>query len=166
VATFVIPFRSSGKTRLRDPLLAQAMFSDVLDACKATAPDDVMVVGAPGGQGEALAGALAERRGPIAVVNADLPCVRPEELSELAAAAPALVAAGDGTTNALALCDALDFVPLYGGGSAARYEQALDARRLDLQGLRDDVDTWDDLERVRERVGPHTRHYLETRTTA
>jgi 2-phospho-L-lactate guanylyltransferase (CobY/MobA/RfbA family) len=82
------------------------------------------------------------------------------ELEELAAAAPALVAAEDGTTNALALRDARDFEPLYGEGSAARFEQQLGARPLDLPGLRDDVDTWDDLERVRGRVGEHTRAYL------
>ena len=37
------------------------------------------------------------------------------------------------------------------------------ATRLELPGLRDDVDTWDDLERVRDRVGPNTRTYLEDR---
>jgi 2-phospho-L-lactate guanylyltransferase (CobY/MobA/RfbA family) len=86
--------------------------------------------------------------------------VTASELEALSAAAPALVAAADGTTNALALRDARDFEPLYGKGSAVRFEQRLGARRLDLPGLRDDVDTWDDLERVRDRVGEHTRAYL------
>ena len=82
------------------------------------------------------------------------------ELEQLTAAAPAIVAADDGTTNALALRDARDFEPLYGAGSASRFEERLGARRLDLPGLRDDVDTWDDLERVRDRVGANTRAYL------
>jgi 2-phospho-L-lactate guanylyltransferase (CobY/MobA/RfbA family) len=87
--------------------------------------------------------------------------VTPADLEQLTAAAPALVAAHDGTTNALSLRDARDFEPLYGAGSAERFEQRLGAQRLDLPGLRDDVDTWDDLERVRARVGPHTRAALE-----
>jgi 2-phospho-L-lactate guanylyltransferase (CobY/MobA/RfbA family) len=82
-------------------------------------------------------------------------------LEELTANAPALVAARDGTTNAIALRDATDFALLYGSGSADRFEAHLGARRLDLPGLRDDVDTWEDLERLRARVGSHTRAYLE-----
>ena len=61
----------------------------------------------------------------------------PHELIELAGAAPALVAAPDGTTNALALADARDFRPLYGRGSAHRFG----LRRLELRGLSEDVDT-------------------------
>ena len=57
----------------------------------------------------------------------------------------------------------LELVPLYGPGSADRFVVALQATRLELPGLRDDVDTWDDLERVRDRVGPNTRTYLEDR---
>jgi len=82
------------------------------------------------------------------------------ELQQHSAAAPALVAAGDGTSKSQALRDVRDFQPLYGAGSAVRFEQELGARPLDLPGLRDDVDTWDDLERVRDRVGEHTRAYL------
>ncbi|MFL6030875.1 MAG: 2-phospho-L-lactate guanylyltransferase, partial [Gaiellaceae bacterium] len=113
-----------------------------------------------GGQGAALAAALVDLSGPVTIVNSDLPCVTTAELAELTAAAPALVAAKDGTTNALALGDARDFEPLYGAGSAARFEARLRAKVLDLPGLRDDVDTWDDLERVRTRVGKHTRAYI------
>jgi 2-phospho-L-lactate guanylyltransferase (CobY/MobA/RfbA family) len=155
MATFVIPFHTNGKTRLGDPQLAHAMLADVQEAA-----EDALVVDRPGGQGEALAAALAEVSGPVTIVNSDLPCVTTTELQELSAAAPALVAAEDGTTNALALRDARDFEPLYGAGSAARFEQRLGAKPLDLPGLRDDVDTWDDLERVRDRVGKHTRAYL------
>jgi 2-phospho-L-lactate guanylyltransferase (CobY/MobA/RfbA family) len=155
MATFVIPFRLNGKTRLGDPQLAYAMLADVREAA-----EDALVVDRPGGQGEALAAALAEVSGPVTIVNSDLPCVSAAELLQLSAAAPALVAADDGTTNALALRDARDFQPLYGPGSAARFEERLGAKPLDLPGLRDDVDTWDDLERVRDRIGKHTRAYL------
>jgi len=156
MATFVIPYHVNGKTRLGDMQLARAMLADVQDAA-----GDALVVDTPGGQGAALAAALAQLDGPVTIVNSDLPCATTAELAELTAAAPALVAADDGTTNALALRDARDFEPLYGIGSAARFESRLGATRLDLPGLRDDVDTLEDLERVRPRVGKHTRAYLE-----
>jgi 2-phospho-L-lactate guanylyltransferase (CobY/MobA/RfbA family) len=160
VATFVVPYREGGKTRLGDPHLADAMMFDVVDACKATGSADVLVVRDGGGQGAAVAAALVRLRGPVTIVNADLPCATAEELAALAAAAPALVAAADGTTNALSVRDAAEFVPLYGAGSAGRYQQTLGARPLSLDGLANDVDTWDDLERVRDHVGTHTRRYL------
>ena len=163
MATYVIPYRSIGKTRLGDSELADAMMSDVVAACRAAEPDEVIIVGAPGGQGQAIQGALSARNGPVTIVNADLPCATAEELRQLSAAAPAIVPAPDGTTNAIALRDAREFLPLYGPGSASRYREALDADPLYLPGLRDDVDTWDDLDRVRTRVGPHTRRYLEGR---
>ena len=155
MTTFVIPHRLGGKTRLGDPGLAQAMLEDV----KAVVPG-ALVVDAPGGQGRAVADALAELQGPVTILNSDVPCVTRAEVDALTAAAPAFVAADDGTTNALALRDARDFQPLYGAGSAARFEQSLGATRLDLRGLRDDVDTWDDLERVAGRVGARTRERL------
>jgi 2-phospho-L-lactate guanylyltransferase (CobY/MobA/RfbA family) len=155
MATFVIPYHVNGKTRLGDGRLARAMLADVRDAV-----GDAIVVETPGGQGAALAAALEQLDGPVTIVNSDLPCATAAELAALTAAAPALVAADDGTTNALALLDARDFAPLYGSGSAARFESRLGAKRLDLPGLRDDVDTWEDLERVRLRVGKHTRAYL------
>jgi 2-phospho-L-lactate guanylyltransferase (CobY/MobA/RfbA family) len=161
VATFVIPYRVGGKTRLGDPQLALAMLSDVTDAVHEVVGEALLVDG-PGGQGAAVADALAALQGAVTIVNADLPCVTSAELEELSAAAPALVAAADGTTNALALRAGSDFEPLYGAGSAARFEERLAAVRLDLPGLRDDVDTWEDLDRVRDRVGKHTRRYLTT----
>jgi 2-phospho-L-lactate guanylyltransferase (CobY/MobA/RfbA family) len=154
MAKFVVPFKPDGKTRLGDPELARAMLLDVCGACSGLG--DVHVSEGLGGQAAAVAATLAELHGPVAVVNADLPCVTEDELAQLLAATPALVAAEDGTTNALALADARDFRPMYGPGSAGRFG----LRRLDLPGLVDDVDTWDDLERVRERVGRHTRAYL------
>jgi 2-phospho-L-lactate guanylyltransferase (CobY/MobA/RfbA family) len=135
------------------------MLSDVTDAVNELA-EEALVVDGPGGQGAAVAGTLAVRRGPVTILNADLPCVTSAEIEELTAAAPALVAARDGTTNALALRDVADFKPLYGPGSAARFAKHLGAIGLVLPGMRDDVDTWDDLERVRDRVGKHTHQYL------
>ena len=130
------------------------MFMDVRAACEQVG--EVIVCDAPGGQGAALAATLAGIDGPVAIVNSDLPCVTPDELAVLVAEAPALVAAPDGTTNALALPDARDFRPLYGPGSAARFG----LRRLELQGLREDVDTEDDLLRLAPHVGPNTRGAL------
>ena len=151
MALFVVPFRYDGKTRLGDPEIALAMFMDVRAACEQVG--DVIVCDAPGGQGPAVAATLAGLEGPVAIVNADLPCVTPHELIVLVESAPALVAARDGTTNALALADARDFRPLYGPGSAERFG----LRRLDLRGLRDDVDTREDLLRLARYVGPNTR---------
>jgi 2-phospho-L-lactate guanylyltransferase (CobY/MobA/RfbA family) len=160
MTTYVIPYRVGGKTRLGDPELALAMLSDVTDAVRGVAKK-ALVVDGPGGQGEAVAAALAGLRGPVTIINADLPCVTSGELEQLSASAPALVAAPDGTTNAIALRDVGDFEPLYGPGSAARFAAHLGAVRLELPGMRDDVDTWDDVERVRDRVGKHTRRYLK-----
>jgi 2-phospho-L-lactate guanylyltransferase (CobY/MobA/RfbA family) len=162
VARFLIPSRVGGKTRLGDERLARAMAEDVAAAVRALAEEPLLVT-EPGGLGGAVAAAVAGLDGPVAIVNGDCPCVTVDELEQLVAAAPALVAARDGTTNALALLNARDFAPLYGPGSAARFEAHLRARRLELPGLRDDVDTWVDLERVRDRLGPHTRGYLEQR---
>ncbi len=94
MATFVIPYHVNGKTRLGDRALAQAMLADVRDAA-----GEALVVDAPGGQGAAVAAALAGLDGPVTIVNSDLPCVTAAELDELTAAAPALVAAPDGTTT-------------------------------------------------------------------
>lgn len=159
MTAYVIPYRIGGKTRLGDPKLALAMLSDVTDAVNEVAGETFLVDG-PGGQGEAVAGVLAELQGPVTIVNADLPCVTGTELEQLTASAPAIVAARDGTTNAIALRDAVDFEPLYGPGSARRFARQLGATRLALPGMRDDVDTWADLERVRDRVGKNTRRYL------
>ena len=156
---FLIPFRLGGKTRLGDQELALAMLKDVTDAITALG-EEALVVDGPGGQGEAVAGALVTLRGAVTIVNGDVPCVTPAELEELTARAPALVAARDGTTNALSIRQASSFAPLYGAGSAARFAEHLGAERLALPGLRDDVDTWDDLERVRDRAGPNTKRYL------
>jgi len=154
MATFVVPFKPDGKTRLGDPEMAWAMLLDVRSACEQVG--EVRVCDAPGGQGAAVAATLVSLEGPVAIVNADVPCVTAYELQDLLRAAPALVAARDGTTNALALADAREFQPLYGPGSAARFG----LKRLDLPGLREDVDTWEDLLRLAPHLGPNTRRAL------
>jgi 2-phospho-L-lactate guanylyltransferase (CobY/MobA/RfbA family) len=160
VAHFLIPYRFGGKTRLGDPELALAMLRDVTGAINALGQEALIVDGA-GGQGEDVVKALATLPGPVTVVNGDVPCVTPDELDELTQHAPAIVAARDGTTNAVAVVDRSSFAPLYGPGSAARFVAHLGAVRLALPGLRDDVDTWEDLERVRDRVGKNTCRYLK-----
>jgi 2-phospho-L-lactate guanylyltransferase (CobY/MobA/RfbA family) len=151
--------------RQGDPQLALAMLRDV-EAAVTALGHQPLVVEQPGGQGQALAAALAALDGPVTILNADLPAATSAEIELLERAAPAVVAAGDGTTNAVALADASDFAPVYGPGSEARFVRLLGAARLELPGLRDDVDTWEDLQRVRERVGEHTRRYLERRKSA
>jgi len=98
-------------------------------------------------------------------VNADLPCVDARDLLALAGGVPegglALVAAADGTTNALALSAADRFRPVYGAGSADRFAALAPSRRLDVPNLVDDVDTLDDVARLRDRLGQHTRRALD-----
>jgi 2-phospho-L-lactate guanylyltransferase len=178
VATVIVPFRSGGKSRLPDELrvkVALAMLGDVLEAATAHADRvrlvtgdttaariaegiGVEVVADPGGgQGAAVQAGLAGIDGVCLVVNADVPQVSPSDLAALAlppsAGAFAVVAATDGTTNALGLPFADVFQPLYGPGSAARFRAraaalGLDVHDLELPNLRDDVDTVEDLERV------------------
>lgn len=164
--TIVIPFRREpSKTRLA-PLaadararLADAMLADVIAACSAVA--ETVVADAPIGQGNAIAALLDGLEGTVAIVNADLPCATAADVERLLAATPALVAAADGTANALAVPDPAVYRPLHGPGSAERFA-ALGLSRLELPNLADDVDTVADLERVAERAGPRTRAVLET----
>jgi 2-phospho-L-lactate guanylyltransferase len=190
--SLVVPFRGAkGKSRL-EPLLgearaalARAMLADVVEACAAVGPtfvvgpaglelDGATLVPDPGGgQGAAVRTGLAAAAlasggiGPFVVVNADLPCVTPRDLLALAGAVPAeglaLAAAADGTTNALAVSSPERFVPLYGPGSAARFAALGSARTVDAPNLVDDVDTLEDLARVRDRLGSHTRATLGSR---
>jgi 2-phospho-L-lactate guanylyltransferase len=186
--TVVVPFRGTeGKSRLAGlPLEAraavrEAMLADVLAACAAVGTTYV-VTGALGlratatlvpddgrGQGAAVAAGLEAAGGatappPFLVVNADLPCVTARDLLALAGAVPehglALVAAADGTTNALAFSTPGLFAPLYGPGSAARFAALAPSRTLEVPNLIDDVDTVADLERLRGRLGPKTGRAL------
>jgi 2-phospho-L-lactate guanylyltransferase len=164
MATIVIPFRPNGKQRLARaaPGLARAMLVDVLAACEPVAR--TVIAGAEGGQGPAVQAALVGLEGPVAIVNADLPCAQPEDIERLLAEAPslglALVEAADGTTNALALSSPDVFQPLYGPGSAERFRAAAPSRTLAIENLADDVDTPDDLARLDGRLGPSTRAAL------
>jgi 2-phospho-L-lactate guanylyltransferase len=186
--TVVVPFRgAAGKSRLRAPsaevraAIAEAMLEDVVAACMEVGPTFVVAptdgfpagvtyVADPGhGQGAAVAAGLdaavvAGGAAPFLVVNADLPCVTVRDLFTLAGAAPdgglAYVAAGDGTTNALALTTPELFEPVYGRGSAGRFAALGVSRALDLENLRDDVDTLGDLERLHDRAGARTRAAL------
>jgi 2-phospho-L-lactate guanylyltransferase len=197
MATTVVPFRGvDAKERLAplgDPAraeLALAMLGDVLSACRpvgdtilvtddgdargvALDVGDVQPVDDPGGgQAAAVAAALEQLApGPVLVVNADLPCVVPNDLRSLLRATDAsgfaLVEAEDGTTNALGLAAPDVFAPLYGPRSADQFRAyaerlGLDAITVALPNLRDDVDTVADLRRVGLRAGPRTQAAIAT----
>jgi len=186
--TLVVPFRGApGKSRL-EPLphaarvtLTRAMLADVVAACTAVGrtfvvcPAAERVVGVEcvddpgGGQGAAVVAGLdaavaAGGPAPFLVVNADLPCVRARDLLALAGAVPdrglAVAAAADGTTNALGLSSPDLFQPVFGPGSAGRFAALAPSLMVDAPNLVDDVDTLADLERLGDRVGPHTRAAL------
>ncbi|MGD0703606.1 MAG: 2-phospho-L-lactate guanylyltransferase [Trebonia sp.] len=113
--------------------------------------------------------AVAARRWPgtgLAALTADLPALRPAELSA------ALHAAGHGVAGASFVPDAagvgttlyavppgVEFRPMYGGTSRARHTAAAAAELslANIAGLRQDVDTPDDLRAaVMLGVGPRT----------
>lgn len=182
----VIPFRSGGKSRLPEELrreVALAMLGDVVEAAIAVADVRVVsddpagglvaealgatVVDDPGGgQGAAVGAALAGTDGVCLVVNADVPRVRSSDLAALAVpprlGRVSLVAAPDGTTNALGLPYPEVFRPLYGAGSVRRFEAhaaalGLDWEELALPNLVEDVDTGADLSRIGRHGGTRTR---------
>jgi 2-phospho-L-lactate/phosphoenolpyruvate guanylyltransferase len=186
----VVPFRGSDpKRRLAAGdaaarvALATAMLEDVVEAAAGVGPVFVVspsplpsaaagvthVVDPRHGQGAAVRAGLdaavaAGHPGPYLLVNADLPCATSRDLLALAGAVPpgglALVPAADGTTNALALSDAAGFEPAYGPGSAARFAAAAPSRAVEAPNLVDDVDTLDDLLRLRDRLGMRTLRVL------
>jgi 2-phospho-L-lactate guanylyltransferase len=189
MATVVVPFRSTDpKRRLaglaeRDRVgLAHAMLADVLAAAGplgevlvvATTPPEPLagvrhVPDPRRGQGAAVRAALdaavaAGLTAPYVVVNADLPCATTRDLLALVGSMPehglALAPAADGTTNALALSEEGLFEPVYGPGSAERFAALAPSARLDAPNLMDDVDTADDLARLADRLGEHTRRVL------
>jgi 2-phospho-L-lactate guanylyltransferase (CobY/MobA/RfbA family) len=174
--TVVVPFRGeTAKERLAPAPgevragLAQAMLDDVLAAAEPVGA--VVLAEEPGGQGQAVEGALRRvEPGPVLIVNADLPCARPRDLLTLLGALPegglALVEAADGTTNALALAFPHLFAPLYGERSAERFLARAErlgapAALATIPNLADDVDTLADLERLVDRLGEHTAAALE-----
>ena len=200
MATILVPFKGAeGKRRLAPATpearvaLGLAMLADVLAAAVAVAPTTVVtndeaawrvaaelevdvLGGVPRGQGPAVEAALhrLEPVGTVLVVNADLPCVQPDDLRALLDAVPpggiALAPAADGTTNALALAAPHLFAPLYGSGSAERFLAR--AERLEvpavaaaIPNLADDVDTIGDLEGLEDRLGPRTAAALDALRT-
>src|SRR5262245_15986205 len=108
-----------------------------------------------GGQGAAVVAGLDGLSGACLVVNADLPCATTDALGRLAGLGPALVAAADGTTNALALAAPDTFVDLYGPGSAARFAAA-GLTPVVVAELACDVDRRDDLTRLPLPTGRRT----------
>ena len=127
----------------------------------------VIVSDEPGaGINPALRHGLAAARSPypsrVAALAADLPALRPAELSAALRAAHRHVrafvtdSAGTGTTM-YAAASIEDFDPRFGSYSAARH--AVDAISLEVEvpSLRRDVDTLDDLwVAILMGVGPHT----------
>jgi 2-phospho-L-lactate guanylyltransferase len=195
VTTVVIPFAGvEGKTRLHASSRVRrefslAMLGDVLAAARrvgdvhvvtadpdgaavATEADATVLDDPGGGQGVAVQAALRSLGpGTILVVNADVPCVVPGDLRALVAATPpaglALVAAHDGTTNAMSLSAPEAFAPLYGPGSAVRFRAhaeglGLASVSVAVPNLADDVDTLEDLQRLQLRVGPRSQACLSS----
>jgi 2-phospho-L-lactate guanylyltransferase len=193
VTTVVIPFAGvEGKTRLhasRDLRreLSLAMLGDVLSAALAVGGARVVtsdsegaavaresgarVLDDPGrGQGAAVEAALRGLDpGAILIVNADVPCVLPDDLRALLAATPAggvaFVEAFDGTTNALSIPASEAFAPLYGRDSAARFRAHAESLGLQpvsvaVPNLADDVDTLEDVQRLQLRLGPRSQACL------
>jgi 2-phospho-L-lactate/phosphoenolpyruvate guanylyltransferase len=199
VTTVVIPFAGvEGKTRLHASRrlrreLSLAMLGDVLaaavfDGCARVVTSDsegasvareagAGVVDDPGGgQGAAVQAALEGLDpGAILIVNADLPCVVPDDLRGLLAATPAggvaFVEALDGTTNALSIPAAEVFAPLYGPDSAARFRAHVESVGLQsvsvaVPNLADDVDTLEDLQQLQLRLGPRSQACLASMMAA
>jgi 2-phospho-L-lactate guanylyltransferase len=191
--TVVIPYAGAqGKTRLHSSSrvrrqLSLAMLCDVVAASVAVGQTRVVTQDADGaeaaresgaepvddpggGQGPAVeAGLDGVEPGGILVLNADLPCVVPDDLRSLLSATPAgglaLVEALDGTTNALSLPTADVFAPLYGPDSAARFKAhvsglGLEAVSVVVPNIAEDVDRMADLERLHLRCGPRTQAAL------
>lgn len=165
--TIVIPFRENdSKQRLPEELrepLARAMLADVVAAATEVGR---VVVATEGGQGAAVQAALDEMDvSQVLVVNADLPAVTPRDLFSLLGSVPptglAVVAAADGTTNALGLSSPRLFSPLYGAGSAERFLALGPSRLVEIPNLVDDADTLADLERLGSRLGPSTAAALD-----
>ena len=158
--TFVIPYRDRRQVPARRRReLALAMLADVTDAVNE------------------LAGRGARRRrpgrararpspllwqgfsGPVTIVNSDLPCATGAEIEELLPL-PAGDRSSPRTGRRTHLRCATSPTSSRSTGRAARRASSEHLAAVQLEPARtsrDDVDTWDDLERVRDRVGKNTR---------
>ncbi|MBX3098847.1 MAG: 2-phospho-L-lactate guanylyltransferase [Salinibacterium sp.] len=176
--TIVVPVKGTeaSKSRLggaaEDRLaLAEAMALDTVEVALRVAP--VLVIGGPAlsaafaslgasvmteqpgdGLNGAIARALATLDGPTAVLLADLPALRPDELAA-ALQKNVMVPDAEGTGTSLITGS----VPAFGAGSRDAH-RALGYRELDLpvtSGLRLDVDSPEALAAIpRARLGPRT----------
>ena len=170
---------------LRD-VLGAALSCAAIDGVAVVSRDETVlaIAGDAGAEGLAEAGGLNEalesasrrlaERGAsrILVLAADLPLARAESIASLLEGGDVAIAPSyDGGTNALA-CAPGTFAFAFGPDSAARHLSAaaaagLRAGRIDLPSLALDIDTPQDLERLRgeiERgadVGAHARAALE-----
>ncbi len=119
------------------------------------------------------AAAELHRRWPdlhLVALTADLPALRPDELTRVLAAAPEAPsfvpdAEREGTTALLAP-DPTSFRPRFGPGSRKAHldDGCLEIDRSDVPGLRRDVDEPDDLAAaLRLGVGPRTRGVVDAR---
>lgn len=142
----------------------------------ARAGRDLAVLGAaiiPDAPGSGLNAALAHGAGvirstrpgsPVAALNADLPALRPPELTRVLDAASEFPraflpdAAAIGTTL-LAATPGRELLPAFGTDSRARHRAsgAVELRLSEVDSVRQDVDTGDDLRNALALgVGPHT----------
>ncbi len=194
--TVVLPVKGgpAAKSRLGAPgPLAGAIALDTLEAvlaCTAVRRAVVVTADAATARHAARAGAdvrpetrsgaglsaavddgLAGLDGPVAVLLADLPALRPEDLAAALRAAGQVVEAGgwalvpdaEGTGSVLVAAGRPEVLrPSFGPCSAAAHEAAGAVRLdLDVPRLRRDVDTRADLEAaLRLGVGPRTRTAL------
>ncbi|MFC4126494.1 2-phospho-L-lactate guanylyltransferase [Nocardia rhizosphaerae] len=118
------------------------------------------------------AAAVRDRFGPahLLALQADLPALRPAELTDLLTVAPDGVRSvivdhtGTGTAALLVRDTSADLAPRFGTDSArAHRDDGAHALAGHWPGLRHDVDTPADLDAVRALgVGPHTAHILGT----
>lgn len=124
----------------------------------------------------ALADARVAAAAAVLVVQGDLPQLRPDDIRRcLDALAEAetvavLVPNDDGGTSALGLRPPSVMPTAFGSASGAGHRSAALAsgtrlHELAIESLASDVDTADDLERVRANVGPATATVLESLAT-
>ncbi len=188
--TLLVPVKDGAATKTRLEVgadrreLMRAFARDAVAAARESSLADVVVVGDPSladlgvpvlpdaGAGDlnaALRSAAAglPAGGPVAVMLADLPCLRSSELDEGLAAAlrhggRCFVADSAGTGTTLLVAASGDLDPRFGVDSARRHlESGAHALTDPLPTLRQDVDTAEDLERaLLLGVGPATTALL------